>query len=173
MSLSIIFKAMQAAELAHRGQLRKYSGEPYIVHPIAVAKLLAKEVGDLEVIAAAILHDTLEDTDLSEDAIKAEFGPRVLALVKEVSKVSLPTDGNRAVRKALDQAHYAAASPDGKSIKLADLADNLKSVGAEDASFAKVFFKEAAVLLPKLAAGSPGLYGLVEGILADYERSVK
>lgn len=171
MSLSIILKAMQVAEKAHRGQSRMFTGEPYIVHPIAVAILLAKHVGDLEVIAAAILHDTLEDTKLTEAEILAEFGSRVLALVKEVTKVSVVADGNRAARRAKDAAHYGAASRDGQSIKLADMANNLGGRDSFDSSFAKMYFSEAALLLPKLVAGNPKLYDIVKDLINSYERS--
>jgi len=171
MSLSIIFRALQTAEKAHRGQVRQFGGEPYIVHPIAVAKLLSTVSGDLEVITAGILHDTLEDTKLSEVGLGVLFGSRVLALVKEVTRISTHADGNRTVRRALDAEHYGKASPDGKTIKLADMADNLKDIAELDPGFAKVYFKEAAALLPKLAGGAPDLYNKVFTIISNYQRS--
>jgi (p)ppGpp synthase/HD superfamily hydrolase len=173
MSLSIIFKALTVATEAHKGQFRNYGGEPYIVHPIAVGHLLASATGDLEVIAAGILHDTLEDTALTEAELEKEFGPRVLALVKSVSKASSAADGNRAARREKDAEHYGKASPEGKTIKLADMADNLKDIAVLSPKFAKLYFKEAAALLLKLKGGDPGLYAKVAGMISDYERSVK
>src|SRR3990172_86353 len=169
MSLSIIFKAMTVAAKAHKGQIRNYGGEPYIVHPIAVGKLLATATGDLEVIAAGILHDTLEDTALTAGEIEKEFGSTVLALVKEVTKNSTKADGNRAARRAKDAEYFGKASPEGKTIKLADMADNLKDIAKVSPKFAKLYFKESAALLLKLKGGSPKLYKKVAELISDYE----
>src|SRR5688572_25955060 len=96
---AVIEKAKKIAFDAHdaKMQVRKYTGEPYTVHLANVAGILSEVTSDPEIIAAGLLHDTLEDTDLSEETILAEFGPRVLRLVKEVTDVSRPEDGNRRV----------------------------------------------------------------------------
>ena len=71
---------------AHAGQTRK-SGEPYITHPIAVAKVLADQGLDIETLIAAILHDTIEDTPLTRECLAGEFGETVAELVDGVTKL--------------------------------------------------------------------------------------
>src|SRR5512140_1801113 len=79
-------KAYLIGARAHAGQTRK-SGEPYITHPVAVAGILAELGMDAETIIAAILHDTLEDTQLTSEQITGEFGPTVTELVDGVTKL--------------------------------------------------------------------------------------
>ena len=79
-------RAYEIGALAHAGQTRK-SGEPYITHPVAVASILADLGLDAETIIAAILHDTLEDTQLTSERIAVEFGPTVVELVDGVTKL--------------------------------------------------------------------------------------
>ncbi|HEV2680988.1 MAG TPA: HD domain-containing protein, partial [Rhodanobacter sp.] len=81
-----VLRAFEIGALAHAGQERK-SGEPYITHPVAVAGILAELGLDAETIIAAILHDTLEDTELSREALAAEFGEVVAELVDGVTKL--------------------------------------------------------------------------------------
>src|SRR5690242_12948005 len=79
-------RAWAVGAAAHAGQTRK-SGEPYITHPVAVAKVLAEQGLDLESLVAAILHDTIEDTPLSRESIASEFGETVAELVEGVTKL--------------------------------------------------------------------------------------
>lgn len=85
--LSIIEKAYQTAKSHHEGQLRK-SGEPYIIHPLKVAIILAELEMDKESIVAGILHDVVEDTDMTLDEVAKEFGPDVAVLVDGVTKLT-------------------------------------------------------------------------------------
>ena len=85
--LSSIEKAYRVAESAHSGQKRK-SGEPYIIHPLCVAIILAQLELDKETIIAAILHDVIEDTAVSYDDISKEFGEEVALLVDGVTKLT-------------------------------------------------------------------------------------
>jgi GTP pyrophosphokinase len=93
--LSLVEKAYHVAYKAHEGQVRK-SGEAYIVHPLCVAIILAELELDKETIAAGLLHDVLEDTVMTEDQMRAEFGEEVLLLVDGVTKLEHLhlTDGN-------------------------------------------------------------------------------
>ena len=79
-------KAFELANEAHKAQLR-YSGQPYIIHPIAVAKILLNLGMDSESVEAALLHDTVEDTDVTLDNLKKEFGDDVALLVDGVTKL--------------------------------------------------------------------------------------
>ncbi len=85
--LSVIEKAYHVARDAHEGQLRR-SGEPYIIHPLCVAIILAELEMDKETIAAGILHDVIEDTALTEEQMKAEFGEEITLLVNGVTKLT-------------------------------------------------------------------------------------
>lgn len=157
--------ALHFAAGAHAGigQVRKYTKEPYIVHPIAVANILAHIPGTRqEVIAAAFLHDVVEDTSVTNETIRQLFGDEVANLVAEVTDVSKPEDGNRRFRKELDRKHLAGASAEGQSIKLADLIDNTKSIVTNDPHFSRVYLKEKTLLLEVLVKGHPKLYEMAK-----------
>lgn len=94
---------------------RKYNQQPYAVHLQAVALRVASVTEDAETIAAAWLHDLVEDTATTIRQVEDDFGPGVAALVRDLTDVSRSSDGNRAVRKAIDRAHTAAASPRANS----------------------------------------------------------
>lgn len=85
--LSVVEKAYKMAERAHEGQIRK-SGEPYIIHPVNVALILAQLELDKESIVAGLLHDVIEDTVMTYDDVKREFGQEVADLVEGVTKVT-------------------------------------------------------------------------------------
>ena len=87
-------RAIEVAKMAHEGQLRK-NGEPYIIHPLAVKKILEEWGMDEDTVIAGILHDTVEDTDLRLDDIKQEFGESVAFLVDGVTKLSTARNGMR------------------------------------------------------------------------------
>ena len=124
--MNLVQHADAFAEAAHDAvkQVRKYTGEPYINHPREVRAILKKyatgPVSD-EQEAAALLHDTVEDTHATSADIEREFGPAVANLVGWLTDVSKPEDGNRRIRKSADLQHTASAPPEAKSIKLADL----------------------------------------------------
>jgi Guanosine polyphosphate pyrophosphohydrolases/synthetases len=142
------------------GQVRKYTGEPYAVHPIAVAGLVRTYVpkASEEMLIAALLHDVVEDTQVTLELIAAQFGLLVASYVDQLTDVSKPEDGNRAVRKAVDKWHTAQASPAAKTIKLADLIHNTASIRTYDPEFAKVYLVEKRALLEVLTEGDPTLY---------------
>lgn len=155
--IGIIEKAEQFAVQAHGPQKRKYTGDPYIVHPIEVSQIVKTVPHTNAMIAAAILHDVIEDTEATYDDVAVNFGTVVADLVDELTDVSKPEDGNRAVRKALDRAHLAKASADAQTIKLADIISNTKDIKANDPKFAKVYIPEMKALLEVLDKGDPAL----------------
>jgi (p)ppGpp synthase/HD superfamily hydrolase len=104
------------------------------------------------------MHDVVEDTGVTIDLIIAEFGSCVTMLVEGLTDVSKPEDGNRAKRKEIDCNHTAIQSPACKTIKLADLISNTKSICEHDRDFAKVYIKEKELLLEVLTEGDPVLY---------------
>jgi len=145
--------AMQFAELAHAGQQRKYTGEPYITHPAEVAELVRSVPHTEAMLAAAWLHDVVEDTSVQLGEIERIFGSVVAGLVADLTDVSKPSDGNRKTRKAIDLQHTAKASPAAKTVKLADLISNTRSITQYDPNFAKVYLAEKAALLEVLKEG--------------------
>ncbi|MBN1336602.1 MAG: bifunctional (p)ppGpp synthetase/guanosine-3',5'-bis(diphosphate) 3'-pyrophosphohydrolase [Deltaproteobacteria bacterium] len=143
---------------ARIGQRQRRTDSPYQLHLKAVARIVQSVGARPEVVAAAWLHDVVEDTPATFGDIEAAFGPDVARLVAEVTTVSRPSDGNRATRRALDRVHLAAASAEGKTVKLADLLDTCRDLGREDPRSARAYLAEAALLLPVLADGEPTLY---------------
>lgn len=127
----LILTAVAFAARKHAGQRRKgAASSAYIRHPIRVAHALwdAGGVREPKILAAALLHDTLEDTDTAPEELAALFGPEVLAWVQAVSDdKSLP----KAERKRLQIEHAPHISEPAKLIKLADKLDNVRELGAD------------------------------------------
>lgn len=151
------------------GQIRKYTGEPYITHPERVAALVELYGGNEDQICAAYLHDVVEDTKATLEDIKREFGKKVASLVDQVTDVSKPDDGNRAKRKEMDRMHLMSITPEGKMIKLADLIDNSRSIVEHDPDFAVRYIREKRAVLMHLREGNEKLYELANAILTEYE----
>jgi len=161
--------AIDVAKRAHKDQRRKYTNEPYIVHPFAVAGLVASVTEDDDMIVASLLHDVCEDSPMEIKTIRGIFGVRIAQMVEDLTDVSKPTDGNRAKRRAIDREHTSIASPEAKTIKLADLIDNTKSICAFDPEFAKVYMPEKRALLEVLrAGGDPMLFSLADDLVQKY-----
>ncbi|XP_049313617.1 guanosine-3',5'-bis(diphosphate) 3'-pyrophosphohydrolase MESH1 isoform X2 [Bactrocera dorsalis] len=123
-----LMHGLQFAASKHRTQLRKDNETPYINHPINVATILAVEGGisDENVLIAALLHDTVEDTDTTFEEIEQHFGEDICAIVREV------TDDKtleKQERKRLQIEHAASSSENAKLVKLADKLDNLRDLG--------------------------------------------
>ncbi len=135
---NLIERAYERARIAHEGQIRK-SGQPYIAHCIAVAQILADMGLDATTIAAALLHDTLEDTDIEREELEAEFSTKVAELVDGVSKLKkLPTGvegmhGGKAGDREMEYLRkmFLAMGSDFRVIliKLADRLHNMRTLG--------------------------------------------
>ena len=126
--LGLLLHALAFAAHKHRDQRRKGAdASPYINHPIAVANVLVNEGGvrDTDVLCAALLHDTLEDTLTSAAELLTEFGPAITAIVREVSDDrTLP----RETRKRLQIEHAPSLSRAAKLVKLSDKICNLRDI---------------------------------------------
>lgn len=155
----------------HSGQTRKYTGEPYWYHLWNVAKMVQVVTGgDAEMMAAALLHDVVEDTSATfEDLRNRGFSKRTIDIVRSVTDVSKPEDGNRAERKALDRMNVAKGHPDAKTVKLADLIDNSVNIVYYDPKFAKVYMEEKRLLMEVLEEGNKNLYKVASDILDEYQ----
>jgi hypothetical protein len=171
---NLIEQASDYATKAHQriDHRRKYSNKPYHVHLKSVAELVAQVSDDEEMIAAAWLHDTVEDTPATLEDIEGQFGQAVAELVEELTDISRPSDGNRAKRKAIDRAYLAQASPRAKTVKLSDLIDNCRDITKHDERFAKVYLVEMGALLEVLSDGSGILYQEASELYAESMRKL-
>lgn len=155
--VSLVMDAVVLAESAHRGQLRKYTGEPYVTHCFRVGATVASLGMHPISVAAAILHDVVEDTSVTNlDIEKALDCKDVALLVEELTDVYTSKDYpnlNRAERKARETERLSTVSLEAKTIKIADLLDNLPSIRLNDPKFLKVFLAEKVALLKVLTTG--------------------
>ena len=164
----LVNRAIRFAKETHQriDHRRKYSNQPYSDHLEQVAKIVISVTDDEEMIAAAWLHDVVEDTPATLDNIEHGFGASVAQLVRDLTDISKPNDGNRAVRKAIDREHLMRASGRAQTIKLADLIDNCKDITRHDARFARVYLNEMGALLGVLTEADKGLMRRARGTLA-------
>lgn len=163
----LIEKARGFAHAAHDSieQKRKYSGLPYWVHTDEVAEIVATVTDDPEVIAAAHLHDVLEDVnrppyDLSTiiDLFGIRVGGIVLDLTDEYTKENYPAL-NRARRKQGEARRLADVSYDAQTIKYADFVSNSEDIIHNDPNFAKTYLQEKRAILAIMDKGHPALFG--------------
>lgn len=122
-------KAVAFALERHQGMRRKLTSLPYILHPLETSVIASTVTADAEVLAAALLHDTLEDTSTSKDEIKAEFGERVLALVMsetENKRRDLPPEQSWRIRK--EEALQKLKNADDIGVKIVWLSDKLSNM---------------------------------------------
>ena len=162
---TLLDAALVLAAQAHAGQRRKYTNTPYLSHCIEVVNILIEHgIDDQVMLAAAALHDVLEDTDFPlikffRRRYKADWtveeGNRLVGLAFELTE---PTrEGNRATRKALEAQRLSQISPEAQTIKYADLISNTSSIVQHDEGFAKVYLQEKWNILGVMRQGHEGL----------------
>jgi len=164
----ILKKITSFADEAHGDQRRKYADERYIEHPLRVMKTCQHYGYPLPVLAAAILHDVLEDTDTTRGQIR-EFlltlmseadTNHTLALVTELTDVYTKDQYprlNRRKRKTKEANRIEKISAEAQTIKYADIIDNVREIAEHDTDFAPVFLKECSTLLQKMKKGNADL----------------
>lgn len=173
----LIYRAKTFAVSAHDGvnQRRKYTGDPYWTHPMRVARMVAATDNSTpEMVAAAWLHDTVEDTPVTLDEIVDRFGEEVAIYVYYLTDISTLDMGNRATRKAIDRRHtvsvrttpYAHAVA---TIKLADCVDNSTSIVRYGKGFTPVYMREIAELVSQLSFGDPWLWAAAQMQIKKWE----
>ena len=123
----LIRHAFDAAELAHRGQVRR-SGEPFITHPLGVASICAQLHLDAQTIAAALLHDVIEDTETDVDELRAAFGPDIAQLVEGVTKLTRISFQSREQAEAENYRKMIVAMAQDVRVILIKLADRLHNM---------------------------------------------
>lgn len=167
----VIIKAVAFAAEKHSGQRRKdANASPYINHPIALANVLANEGGveNPVVLCAAVLHDTIEDTETTAAELDAQFGGKVASVVLEVTDdKSLEKD----VRKQRQIEHAPHISPEAKLVKLADKICNLRDILASppadwSAERKQAYFDWAAQVVAGVRGINPQLEAVFDGLCA-------
>lgn len=153
----------------HKGVFRAppQETEPYFFHTQRVALTLKnlKRFVDVRLVAAAYCHDLIEDTDLTPEQLLLMLqNQRVVDLVLQVTHVSKPEDGLRAVRRAIDRAHLAKCDADGATIKLSDIKDNA-SCYFNSEKWANKWFGEKRLELEVLKHGDPEMYDMCAAVL--------
>lgn len=170
----LVTRARFFAIAAHEavGQRRKYTGEPYWRHPEHVASLVETVCGTSEMVAAAWLHDVVEDTEVSLELVREHFGDEVATLVDWLTNKATRADGNRAARKALDRARLAGAPHAAQTIKLADIISNIPSIVEHDPKFGEVYVDEKRQVLAEMTGGEPALRAMAEAVLDRAEQDL-
>ena len=145
MNEATIQHARMWAGMKHKGQHRKYTGEPYFEHPLAVSELVREQGLSEKAIIAAILHDVVEDTDATLEEVWELFGEEVAEYVWYLTK---PPEfvGNRSIRKEHDRNRLAIAPEEVKFIKFYDVVHNAGSIKEHDPKFYESWRHEMQLL---------------------------
>lgn len=152
------------AAKAHGEQKRKYTGDPYIVHPERVMNICREHTRKGPILAAALLHDVLEDTQTTKDEI-FEFLTQVMGynsaqktvhlvqeLTDEYEKENYP-NWNRAKRKHMESERLSKVSAEAQTVKYADITDNALEIVKEDPGFSRKYLQECKTMLLKMTKG--------------------
>lgn len=156
------------AKHAAAGQVRKYSGEPYIVHPEMVATLILQlKDHTVEMLQAAYLHDVMEDCGVTSAEINHHFGPMVAHYVQGLTNPAKPEDGNRAARFVINCHHLMGQCAEVQTIKVADIISNIYGIATLDPAFAKIYLPEKKHVLSLLTKADPELLERARRVLDD------
>ncbi len=157
------------AARAHGTQTRRYTLDLYIVHPVRVMELCAGFTTDMPILAAALLHDVLEDTPVNEEELHtylkslmdAQTARKTLELVIDLTDVYTKDNYpelNRRERKNREVERMSRTAPGAQTVKYADIIDNSIEIVQHDRSFAGVFLHECRRVLQVMPSGNPELY---------------
>ncbi|MBB1284809.1 HD domain-containing protein [Flavisolibacter sp. BT320] len=165
----VLEKIRDFADTAHGTQLRKYSPDRYIVHPVRVMKMCRRHTNDLSVLAAALLHDVLEDTPVTKSDLHqfllgqmdVETAGKTVRLVVELTDIytkAVYPRWNRRKRKLKEAERIQKTSGESQTVKYADIIDNCREIVTQDPDFAQVFLRECKSLLRVMPKGNESLY---------------
>ncbi|KAA2243109.1 bifunctional (p)ppGpp synthetase/guanosine-3',5'-bis(diphosphate) 3'-pyrophosphohydrolase [Chitinophaga agrisoli] len=179
---TILEQIRDFADQAHGAQTRKYTPDRYIVHPVRVMQMCREYTSDVTMLAAALLHDVLEDTPVTAQALyqflltmmdETQAG-RTLQLVLDLTDIYTKKNyprWSRPQRKKQEAKRLATALPDAQTIKYADIMDNCAEIVIQDRDFAGTFLRECKLILDQMEEGNPVLRGkaivLVNAALAQ------
>lgn len=166
----LIERSMLIAKTAHKAinQKRKYTGANYFIHPLEVHNILKEYTDDEVILSVGLLHDVVEDTEITLDFISENVSQEVAYVLEMVTDISKPEDGNRNFRKRMDREHYKTADYRGKMVKLADVISNGIDIQEHDKKFSVRYFYEIDLLLPFLKVESK-LYMRALKMVYDYK----
>lgn len=155
--MNLIQKAKEFAQKKHKGQVRKFEGKPYFIHPQRVAhilkqfKLSSRKI--IELVSAAYLHDTLEDTNTTYKELEKEFNPFIASLVMELtsdsSEIKIFGKSNYLLNKMINMSNYALV------IKLADRIDNVNRIQWMPEGFKNKYIEETKFIIKGLIKKRP------------------
>lgn len=131
---SLVDKAIQFATVAHKDVERRGKGYPYIIHPLEAMTIVATISNDPELLAAAVLHDVIEDTDITATDIESDFGERVAQLVQAESDVvfeNMSEEDSWHMRKQISIDHLKSASKDIKIVAIGDKLSNMRTIASD------------------------------------------
>lgn len=166
---AILEQIKDLADKSHGEQMRRYAPDRYIVHPARIMEICKEYTNDICVLAAALLHDVLEDTPVTKDEIKnflmtvmsPEQATKTVQLVDELTDIYIKANfpyWNRRKRKNKEAERLEKATAEAQTIKYADIIDNAPEIAEMDPDFAKRFLPEYRALLRKISKGNPELY---------------
>lgn len=169
-------KIIAFADNAHDGQMRKYTSERYIVHPVRVMEICRDYTQDMAALAAAVLHDVLEDTPVTSaelfeflnTVMDGATATKTLCYVKELTDVytnEAYLHWNRKKRKAMEAERIAHTSAMGQTIKYADILDNSREIAEYDPNFGPRFLRECRELLHKADKGNAVLRQKAQSVI--------
>lgn len=152
LNTTLLDRAIIFAVHAHAGTERRGKGYPYIVHPMEAVEIVATMTSDQELLAAAALHDTVEDTDVTVEQIRAEFGERVASLVADESEerhegVSDEDSWHDRKRAAINR--LAKASHEAKMVALGDKLSNMRAIARDYAELGDALWNRFHAKDPK------------------------
>ena len=134
LNTELLDRAIVFAVKAHANTERRGKGYPYIVHPLEAVEIVATMTADQELLAAAALHDTVEDTEVTVEQLKAEFGERIASLVADESNVmpeGMTEDDSWHQRKQAAIDRLSKASHDAKMVALGDKLSNMRAIARD------------------------------------------
>ena len=134
MDTALVDKAIVFATNAHQGTERRGKGYPYILHPLEAMAIVATIDNDPDLLAAAVLHDTVEDTEVTLENLQREFGTHIAALVADETDVRTLPDGRELTwqeRKKRDMDNLAAASREVKIVAMGDKLSNMRAISRD------------------------------------------
>lgn len=180
---AILEKIRDFADQAHGNQLRKYTPDRYIVHPVRVMELCKPYTDNVAVLASALLHDVLEDTPVTEDQIRDflkglmddDTVELTLKLVVELTDVYVKSSYprlNRRQRKAKEAERIKETSVAAQTVKYADILDNCQEITEHDKQFAPVFLQECRTLLNVMNKGNSSLRAAALKVVEDKLKSL-
>lgn len=177
----ILKQVRDFADKAHNDQKRKYTPERYIVHPIRVMLICKEYTDDINILAAALLHDVLEDTPVDKEELK-QFLMQIMTPVNSITTLNYVielTDVytkedypqlNRKKRKAKEAERLEKTSSESQTIKYADIIDNSMEIANYDTDFAPLFLSECKNILGRMPKGNADLY---ERAIKAVDESIK